>query len=294
MIAIHAAVYANSDTSGFCSMAMLVLPSLAFVFVTLMSAIGVLVGSFFPHWAAGVITTIASFIVVLGAQQLEGDLGRLVPTSIFTFYQPFFEPNVQLHLGRVAFFVTLSTMIWFALARDSWRSLAGAAVAAFALVASLGLTWSADSSPVQYRTPAESVCLEENGVEFCTWPESSDALQAGLNAVTSTLGVVGGRFPTPESFVQEGLRPIGEAGVMRFDSRAITDSDLTFAAVRALVPEPGCDIGLSAWFDLIDWVTFQMSPEFATPELESLEARGDRAERQWLMERYALATDACA
>ncbi|WP_130485073.1 hypothetical protein [Microcella putealis] len=284
---------ARADLSGYCSAPMLILPATAVVFPLVMSGLGILLGAAYRHWAAGVIGAGAAFIVVLGVQQLEGNAGRFVPTSIYTTYQPFFEPNVPLGVGRILVYGALIALVWLVLSATLRARVVSAVTVAMLGATGIGIGSTASPEPVAYRTPPEAVCQMSSRAEFCVWPESVQALDRGLDAINLIVGIVDDRFPTPTRFSQEGLTPLTEPGVMRFDSRSFARDDLELAAIRSLVPEPNCSAGLDAWFDIIDWVSAVRSPEFATPEVARVRAQEDAVQREWLDERYTIATEIC-
>jgi len=285
-------ILGNTSLHGYCSPAMLVLPAAGMGFSILMSGIGVLLGAIRPHWATGAIAGAMALFVVLGIQRLEGPAGRLVPTFIFTYYQPFLDPNVALNLAHLAFYLAAGAMIWALLPMRRGAGLAVVAAAA-AVLGSGVLAHVVDGDPVQHRRPELRRCLSADGVQLCVWPESEAALHPGLVAIQRSKAVVGDRLPTPSTFQQEGLTGPAGSSTLRFDAREITTAELQHAAHRAMVPQPACQAGLEAWFSLLDWIVAGSEPGYAAPEALAIRSLPDGQQRTWLAARYTAATTAC-
>jgi hypothetical protein len=132
----------------------------------------------------------------------------------------------------------------------------GAVVTAIAFAV---LITSVDPSPVQLRAaPTDPACDRRGSLSLCVWPESRSVLPAALTALTTTVAAADPLFPVSRTYAQPGIiGPDGEAVTVELPSVNVSDEELLFHAVRAVVPALTCDSqpAATAWFNIVDLVT---------------------------------------
>lgn len=262
------------------------------------SALGAHVGARSGFRLTPALCAIGVFAVLYLVALADGLVHRFSPVLSEIYCQTFLEPDPRRTGAMLVLLVgtTVALLVLLPTGPGRRRRVVPTTVAAALVVVGVAGTAAYGDEPVRVRTTGETVCAGADGTELCVWEESQARLAPTLRRIVEVRDVVGGAFPTPDTYAEPGAGP---RDALRVTPAGADDPDPFLAIVLALVPVSGCsDAGAQrAAGDLVQWLRLRLEPDAVvgepTPRLADVLDRSAADQEAWAGERFAEASAGC-